>query len=116
MAGTFILGETKIRPGAYFNIQKKSGKTVAGIMNGVTAVIFKADFGPLNTAGELSAEDGYEGIFGTGLTTDAIREAIAGGAKTVIACRVGNGGTKGTISLQDTDGEDALSITAKYTG
>ncbi len=116
MAGTFILGETKIRPGAYFNIQKKSGKTVAGIMNGVTAVVFKADFGPLNTAVELSAEDGYEGIFGTGLTTDAIREAIAGGAKTVIACRVGNGGTKGTISLQDTDGEDALSITAKYPG
>lgn len=73
MAGTFILGETKIRPGAYFNIQKKSGKTVAGIMNGVTAVVFKADFGPLNTAVELSAEDGYEGIFGTGLTTDAIR-------------------------------------------
>lgn len=29
-------------------------------MNGVTAVIFRADFGPLNEAIELSAEDGYE--------------------------------------------------------
>ncbi len=116
MAGTFILGETKVRPGSYFNIQKKGGNAAAGIMNGVTAVIFKADFGPLNTAVELSAEDGYERIFGTGLTTDAIREAAAGGAKTIIACRVGNGGTQGTISLKGADGEDALSITAKYPG
>lgn len=116
MAGTFILGETKVRPGSYFNIQKKGGNAAAGIMNGVTAVIFKADFGPLNTAVELSAEDGYEQTFGTGLTTDAIREAISGGAKTIIACRVGNGGTQGTIVLKDTAKEDALSITAKYPG
>ena len=116
MAGTFILGETKVRPGSYFNIQKKGGNAAAGIMNGVTAVIFKADFGPLNTVVELSAEDGYEKTFGTGLTTDAMREAIAGGAKTIIACRVGDGGTQGTINLKDVDGEDALSITAKYPG
>lgn len=116
MAGTFILGETKVRPGSYFNIQKKGGNSITGVMNGITAVIFKADFGPLNTAVELSAEDGYEQTFGTGLTTDAIREAIAGGAKTIIACRVGNGGTQGTISLKDVDGADVLNITAKYPG
>lgn len=116
MAGTFILGETKVRPGSYFNIQKKGGNAVAGIMNGVTAVVFKADFGSLNTAVELSSEDGYEQIFGTGLTTDAIREAISGGAKTIIACRAGNGGTQGTINLKDTGDEEALSITAKYPG
>lgn len=116
MAGTFILGETKTRPGAYFNVQKKDSSNTTGIMNGVTAVIFRADSGPLNTAVELSAEDGYEHIFGTGLTTDAIREAIAGGAKTIIACRVGDGGTQGTVSLKDVNEEDALSITAKYPG
>lgn len=116
MAGTFILGETKVRPGSYFNIQKKGSNAAAGTMNGVTAVIFKADFGPLNTAVELSAEDGYETTFGTGLTTDAIREAISGGAKTIIACRVGNGGTQGTINLKDVDNTDALSVTAKYPG
>lgn len=116
MAGTFMLGETKVRPGAYFNIQKNGGNSAASIMNGVTAVVFKADFGPLNTVVELSAEDGYEKTFGTGLTTDTIREAIAGGAKTIIACRVGNGGAQGTVSLKDMDGEDALSVTAKYPG
>lgn len=116
MTGTFILGETKVRPGSYFNVQKRDSDVSAGIMNGVTAVIFKADFGPLNTAVELSAEDGYEKTFGTGLTTDAIREAIAGGARTIIACRAGSGGASGTACLKDTEGEDALSITAKYPG
>lgn len=116
MAGTFILGETKVRPGTYFNIQKKGGNAAAGVMNGVTAVIFRADFGSLNEAIELSAEDGYEGTFGTALTTDAMKEAIAGGAKTIIACRVGNGGTQGSIKLQDSESTDAVSITAKYPG
>lgn len=116
MAGTFILGETKVRPGTYFNIQKKGTGAGAGTMNGVTAVIFRADFGPLNVATELSAEEGYEKTFGTGLTTDAIREAIAGGAKTIIACRVGNGGSQGSIVLKDSDAADAVSITAKYPG
>ena len=64
----------------------------------------------------MSAEDGYERTFGTGLTTDAMKEAIAGGAKTIIACRVGNGGSQGTITLKDTDEEEALTITAKYPG
>lgn len=82
----------------------------------LTAVIFRADFGPLNEAIELSAEDGYEGTFGTALTTDAMKEAIAGGAKTIIACRVGNGGTQGSIKLQDSESTDAVSITAKYPG
>ncbi len=115
MAGTFILGEQKVRPGSYFNIQTKDSKAIS-IMNGVTAVIFKADFGPLNTVVELDAKEGYETVFGTSLTTDAIREAIAGGAKTIIACRLGNGGTKGTISLKDADGEGALTIIAKHAG
>lgn len=115
MAGTFILGETKVRPGAYFNLQKKGGND-ATVMNGVTAVIFRADFGPLNTAVELAAEDGYEQVFGNGLTTDTIKEAVAGGAKEIIACRVGSGGTQGSIALKGTGNEDALTVTAKYPG
>jgi hypothetical protein len=86
-------------------------------MNGVTAVIFKADFGPLNEAVELSADDGYEKTFGTGLTTDAMKEAISGGARTIIACRVGNGGQTATITLKSSDGNaDAVTVTAKYPG
>lgn len=116
MAGTFILGEQKVRPGAYFTIQKKGTALAGGTINGVTAVVFKADFGPLNTAVEISAEEGYESIYGNGLTTDAIKEAIMGGAKTIIACRAGNGGTQAVLEVEDTARESAVTITAKYPG
>lgn len=116
MAETYIVGETKVRPGAYFNIQKTGNNAAASIISGVTAVIFKSDFGPLNQAVELNAEDGYADTFGTGGTTDAMQEAINGGAKTIIACRVGNGGTPAAITLNDSDGEAAVTITALYPG
>ena len=73
MAGTFIIGETKIRPGTYFNIQKVGGTQLAGADEGTTAVFFKADFGPLNEVVEIAPGDGYEKVFGTAGTTDAIR-------------------------------------------
>lgn len=116
MAETYIVGEAKIRPGAYFNIQKKDTNAQADIVSGVTAILFKSDFGPINTAVELSATDNYMDIFGNEGTTDAIQEAINGGAKTIIACRVGNGGTTATITLNDREGEAAVTITANYPG
>ena len=67
MAGIFIPGEQKVRPGAYFNIQKKGDNAAAGVVNGVTAVVFKSNFGPLCTCEEISAEDGYEPVFGLSL-------------------------------------------------
>lgn len=40
MAGTFVIGEEKVRPGAYFNISRNDSNTSADIVNGVTAVAF----------------------------------------------------------------------------
>lgn len=116
MAETYIVGEEKVRPGAYFNIQKQETNTSADVISGVTAVVFKSDFGPLNTPVEISAANGYASIFGNGGTTDAIQEAINGGAQTIIACRVGNGGTAATITLNDNDGAAAVTLTASYPG
>lgn len=118
MAGTFVVGEQKVRPGSYFNIQKKEKNAYSGIINGVTAVVFKSDFGPLCSCLELNVENGesYESIFGTEGTTDAMKEAIRGGAKTIIACRVGKGGSQAEIVLNDADGAEAVKITALYPG
>lgn len=114
MAGTYVLGETKVRPGAYFNIQKKGTGQQSGTVSGVTAVLFRSDFGPLNTAVELNPDDGFANTFGNGGTTDAIQEAINGGAQTIIACRVGNGGTSATATLNTAEGQAAVKITAAY--
>jgi len=117
MAGTFMVGEVKIRPGTYFNIQKTGDGSLSGAINGIVVVLFKSDWGPLGEAVELSADDGYEKVFGTEMTTDAIALAFEGGATTVICCRVGNGGTQGSIKLKLEDGSvDAITITAKHVG
>ena len=96
MAGYFSLGENKIRPGAYFNVQKRGDETNFGAIDGVVAVLFKSSIGPLGKATVLPAAEGYENTFGTGGTTDALREAFYGGAVKLIAVRVGNGGTVGS--------------------
>lgn len=114
MAGYFQIGEKKVRPGAYFNIAKQDNSNAFGAVDGVVAVLFKSDFGPLNTATVIEAGDGYASVFGEAGTTDAIREALNGGALKIIACRVGNGGTAATVSFAAETG--SVKITAKHPG
>ena len=59
MADSYIPGEKKIRPGAHYHIGKKGTGATAGAVNGVTAVLFRADFGPLCTAVEMSSDEDY---------------------------------------------------------
>lgn len=115
MSGYFAIGETKVRPGGYFNVSKRGDEPVGGAIDGVVAVLFKSTFGPLGKAVKIDPSDGYAGVFGNGLTTDAIAQAIAGGATTVLAVRVGSGGTVGTVSL--TAGENGtISVSTKHVG
>ena len=115
MAGYFNPGEVKIRPGAYFNVDKKGDENGFGAVDGVVAVVFRADFGPINSVTELDRNDSYAAIYGDGGTTDAIREAIAGGAKKIIACRAGGtGGSSATVSLTAATG--TVKVTAKHFG
>lgn len=117
MAGTYMIGEVKVRPGTYFNVQKAGGNSLAGTINGYAAILFRSDWGPLGKAVEITVDDGYEKVYGTGLTTDAIALAFEGGTKTAICCRIGNGGTQGNVKLKLSDkSEDAVTIAAKHVG
>ena len=78
MAGTYIIGEKKVRPGAYFNVTKKDEGITPDIISGVVACVFKSDFGPLGTVAELGTGEGYENTFGTGGKPDTILEAFKG--------------------------------------
>lgn len=116
MAGTFTLGETKVRPGSYFNIQKKGDGSVSRAINGIVGILFKSDWGPLNETVEIGVDEGYENIFGTGGTTDTIGLAFEGGAITALCCRVGSGGTCGSTKLNLASGDEAVAIASKYVG
>lgn len=116
MAGVFVLGEEKIRPGSYFRIKKNGDDSTSEIINGVTAVIFRSDFGPLGKASVLGRDEGYESTYGTGGTTDAIKEVFKGGANTVVAVRLGDGGSLASVKLKNTEDEEVVIISTKQPG
>lgn len=89
MAGTFLLGEKKVRPGIYYR-REKIGASTAGATNGVLAVLFQSNWGALNTEVDIDQTqlNELEDIFGDGATV--IREGLLGGATTVRAIRVGS--------------------------
>lgn len=124
MAGTFLLGERKVRPGAYFR-RERAGFTVEGAINGILAVVFQSNWGPLNEVVDLdqSMLNNVDEYFGYGNGVTAIQEALIGGATTVRCVRVGaesgdNAGScaKVTLKTADSTPKDAVTITAKYPG
>ena len=116
MARYLNYGETDVRPDAYFNYDKKGTGPVAGASDGVTAVLFKSKWGPLNTPIVRNVNEGYEDAFGAGL--EVIDLTYEGGTRDAILVRVGTGGTKGTITLKNNaqTPANAVTITAKYVG
>lgn len=114
MAGYFNIGEKKVRPGAYFNVQNAGDGSSVGAVDGIVAVLSQATRGPVGVAQVIDAAEGYEKIYGTGGTTDALREAIYGGASKIVACRVGTGGTCASYELTAATGK--VKIVAKNAG
>lgn len=115
MAGTFRVGEVKVRPGAYFNFQKTGYGQLAGTDDGTVAIFFKADYGPLMRAVELTSEDNYVNYFGNAGTTDLIQEVLNGGAQKIVCIRVGTGGTTGSYSIKSGD-DPLVNIACKHVG
>lgn len=119
MAGTFVAGETKVRPGTYFRVTKKGEENSADYVDGILACIVNADYGPLGKVVTLNNYDGYESVFGNSGTTDVIKNGFKGGAKTILAVRNGAGGTAPTVTLTDGATEESkneIVITGKYVG
>ena len=118
MARYLNYGETAVRPGNYFNYDKKGNEPAAGASDGVTAVLFKSNWGPLNQAVVRSADEGYADVFGTGGTTDVIALTYEGGTRDAILVRIGTGGTAAAVTLKNAaeTPADAVTFTAKYVG
>lgn len=115
MAGTFITGEKKVRPGAYYQIQTNDTRTVAA-ETGIVAVLFRADYGPLMTPKEYVNITEFLKDYVGGNTTDAVQQAFSGGANKVLAIRVGTGGTASSVKLTKETSTEAVTITYKYPG
>ena len=123
MSGRYSNGQTMPRPGVYFREENGGGSELIGARNGVVAVAFKANWGPLGQIVTLESSSEIAENFGddSGENSNvAILEKIfLGGASEIKAIRVGSGGTKASITLKDTASSSAASVvtlTAKYAG
>lgn len=123
MSGRYSNGETKVRPGIYFREENGGGAELSGAANGVVAVAFKANWGPLGEVVTLESPAEIPGYFGDDSGEDSnvsiLEKIFLGGASTIKAVRVGSGGTKATTKLKDTTTSmavEVVSLTAKYAG
>lgn len=122
MADRFTLGEAKARPGVHFRQESGNELNLTGAENGIVALAFKANWGPLGEVVVIDNPADIAMIFGddsvTGSNVAIISKIFQGGASRVKAVRVGSGGTKAAITLKDTDSTpaDVVTLTAKYAG
>ena len=103
MAGTFLIGEQKDRPGVYFRRENYGGPRVVGATNGVGAAIFQADWGPLNKVYDLdlTMKNDIADYFGNDPHVKILREMFDGGAVTIRAIRCGDDdGEPCSVTLQ----------------
>lgn len=119
----FTAGQTMIRPGVYQRYENRGTGPLAGAVNGIVAAVYKSNWGPVGTVETIGSDEagGLTARLGGGAnnTVDVITEAFNGGATTVLAVRLGSGGTNGTLKLKDTTPDtpkDAITLTTKYPG
>ena len=119
MSGIFFTaGEQKTRPGVFQRYEQGSSQLYAGAKDGIVAALIAGTWGALNTVYEIEPDADINFLFGSGTGINVIEENFNGGAKKVLAVRVGSGGTKATAILKDTTGTpvNAINVGAKYEG
>ena len=114
----FTSGETKKRAGVYQRYTNVGTPSIAGAVDGVVAATIRSNWGETGKAKVFESYDAVLAEYGAGGAADTVnllQEAFNGGASKIIAIRLGNGGTKGTIKVNDSTGA-AIDVTAKYVG
>jgi hypothetical protein len=110
------------RPGVYFREVNGGGNELTGARNGIVAVAFKANWGPLGEVVTLESPSEIYGTFGddseSGSNVAILEKIFLGGASQIKAVRVGTGGTNAAHVLKDTTATpvNVINLTAKYAG
>ena len=117
MAGSvFQVGEQKVRPGVYVRVTNIGEPPEAIVPQGIVAALFRASWGPLGEVVYLENADSVISTFGSAGTVDTAIEAFRGGCRRVVAYRLGTGGAKALLNLQDSASVNVVKIEAKYEG
>ncbi|WP_199615547.1 phage tail sheath subtilisin-like domain-containing protein [Paenibacillus alkalitolerans] len=115
----FLPGQTKIRPGVYVRTTNTGSPPAASVPQGIVAVLFTASWGPLATVQTLEGGvEEVESLYISGGTIETPKEVFRGNALRVLAFRLGTGGAKATVTLNDgaTTPVNIVKVDAKYVG
>lgn len=117
MAGSvFQVGEQRIRPGVYVRVTDVGEPPEAIIPQGTVATLFRASWGPLGEVVTMESAEAIPAMFGSGGTTDVIKENFRGGCRRVLGFRLGSGGAKAVNTLQDGASVNVVKLEALYEG
>lgn len=101
----YKLGETKARPGTYWRFTNVGGPEPRIANLGVNATIAQLNWGPVGKPFRVERHqmDNLKEAVGMGVGADTIRQAFLGGATYVWVLRIGDGGEKGTLTIESDD-------------
>ena len=118
MSGFFTIGEKKTRPGIYNRLQNSEYVAPDNIPQGIVIAVVTGNWGELNKAVHVKATDDYSDYVGSGSGYNALKQIFAGGVTEAVVCRVGTGGTKGSLEIKNTASTPVklATVTAKYPG
>lgn len=105
-----------MRPGVYVRVTNIGEPPEAIVPQGIVAALFRASWGPLGEVTYLESADAVTNTYGVDGTIDTALEAFRGGCRRVVAYRLGSGGQKAAVNLQDSEGANVVTLTAKYEG
>ena len=113
-------GEEKIRAGVFQRYSNITSPSAPAAQDGICAIPIRASWGPLgevvkNVNGDLKKNYGA-GEYSNGFTAPAAQAMFDGGATTVYTYRLGAGGKKAGLNVQNSENQDAVTATAKYEG
>lgn len=112
----FQVGEQKIRPGVYVRVTSSGEPAVGAVPQGIVAALFRSSWGPLGKPVVLENASAVPSMFGDDGTVDVILEAFRGGCRQVVAYRLGTGGSKAILNLQNGESVNVVKMEAKYEG
>lgn len=103
-------------PGTYIRITNRGEPQPAGTIQGIVGAVLRATWGPLAAAATVESLAEVDRLYGTGLGTDLAREAIRGGARSVVVVRPGTGGAAASLTLNDGVAAPIGTAAAEYVG
>lgn len=111
----FAKGETKVRPGVYGRYEDATPAEETDLVK-VCACMIKSNWGPLNTIIEITPTSDLDLLFGKSGTISVIKEILSGKCQIIKAIRLGETGTKGAVTITNTEDVDVLKLEMKYPG